>query len=117
MTKKPERLHPDDMMAISVCLTFQAKLNPDDDDPPPIPAPEIEETFRAADATEFLEQVIDAIRARCLFGFLMQQQAQCAVGAGQWVEKTIEEIIAEAKAENVVARIPNLQKIKLRYDD
>jgi hypothetical protein len=47
----------------------------------------------------------------------MQQQAQCAVGAGQWVEKTIEEIIAEAKAENVVARIPNLQKIKLRYDD
>jgi hypothetical protein len=43
--------------------------------------------------------------------------AQSAVGAGQWIEKAIEEVFAEATAENVHARLPNVQRIKVRHDD
>jgi gamma-glutamyl:cysteine ligase YbdK (ATP-grasp superfamily) len=64
-----------------------------------------------------LEKLISAIRERRLYGLLVQEQAESAVGAGQWIEKTVEEIIAEATAENVDVRLPNLQKIKLRNDD
>jgi hypothetical protein len=118
MAKKAERptLHPDDLMAVSICLTLQAKLNPDEDDPPPFHTTEIEETFRAADAADFLEKVVGAIRERRLYGFMLQEQAESAVRAGQWIEKTIEEMIAEAKADNGVVRLPNVQKIKLRND-
>src|SRR5438552_3420987 len=103
MAKKPERptLHPDDFMVVSVCLAFQAKLSPLADDPPPFHTTEIEETFSAADAADFLEKVVGAIRDRRLYGFMLQEQAESAVGAGLWIEKTIEEIIAEATAENV----------------
>jgi hypothetical protein len=119
MAKKTERPtpHPDDLMAVSICLTFQAKLNPDDDDPPPFHTTEIEETFRAGDAADYLEKVVGAIRERRLYGFMLQEQAESAVCAGQWIEKTIEEIIAEAEAENVDARFPNIQKFKVRHDD
>jgi hypothetical protein len=119
MAKKTERptLHTDDLMAVSICLTFQAKLNPDADDPPPFHTTEIEETFRAADAADFLEKVVGAIRERRLYGFMLQEQAESAVGAGDWIEKTIEEVIAEATTENVGVRLPNVQRIKLRHDD
>src|ERR1700737_4443493 len=121
MAKKTERptQHPDDLMAVSICLTFQAKRNPDDDDddPPPLHTTAIEETFRAADAADFLEKVVGAIRERRLYGFMLQEQAESAVGAGDWIEKTIEEVIAEATAENADVRFPNVQKIKLRHDD
>ena len=102
MAKKLERptLHPDDLMAVSICLTFQAKLNPDDDDPPPFHTTEIEETFSAADAADYLEKVVSAIRERRLYGLMVQEQAECAVGAGDWIKKSIEEVIAEATAEN-----------------
>ena len=102
MAKKTERptQHPDDLMTVSICLTFQAKLNPDDDDPPPLITTEMEETFTASDAADSLEKVVSAIRERRLYGFMLQEQAECAVGAGQWIKKTIEEVVAEAMTEN-----------------
>jgi hypothetical protein len=119
MAKKTERptQHPDDLMAVSLCLTFQAKRNPDDDDPPPLHTTAIEETFTAADAADYLEKVVGAIRERRLFGFMLQEQAESAVGAGQWIEKTIDEVIAEARTENAGVRLPNVQIIKMRHDD
>ena len=119
MAKKTERPapHPDDFMVVSVCLAFQAKRNPEVDDPPPFDTTAIEETFTAADAADYLEKVVSAIRERRLYGFMLQEQAECAVGAGDWIEKSIEEVIAEATAENVDVRFPNVQKIKLRHDD
>jgi hypothetical protein len=119
MAKKTERpaLHPDDFMAVSICLTFQAKLNPDADDPPPFHMTAIEETFRAADAADHLEKLVGAIRERRLFAFMLQEQAESAVGAGQWIEKTIDEVIAEARTENAGVRLPNVQIIKMRHDD
>ena len=119
MAKKTERPapHPDDFMIVAVSLAFQAKLNPEVDDPPPFDAVEIEQTFTAADAADYLEKVVSAIRERRLYGLMLQEQAESAVGAGQWIKKTIEEVIAEATTENVGVRLPNLQRIKLRHDD
>jgi hypothetical protein len=48
---------------------------------------------------------------------MLQEQAQSAVGAGQWIEKTPEQVFAEATAENVRARLPNVQRIKVRQND
>jgi hypothetical protein len=119
MAKKTERPapHPDDFMIVAISLAFQAKLNPEVDDPPPFDAIEIMETFGAADAGDYMEKVVSAIRERRLYGFMLQEQAESAVGAGQWIEKTIEEVVAEATAENVNVRLPNVQRIKLRRDD
>jgi len=119
MKEKPAKPvpHPDDFVTVTISLAFQAKLNPDTDDPPPLDAIEIEETFRAADATDYLEKVVSAIRERRLFGFMLQEQAESAVGAGDWIEKTFEEVIAEATAENAAVRLPNVQRIKVRHDD
>ena len=119
MAKKTERptQHPDDLMAVSICLTFQAKRNPDDDDPPPLHTTAIEETFTAADAADYLEKVVGAIRERRLYGFMLQEQAESAVGAGQWIKQTIEEVVAEATAENVAVRLPDVQSFKVRHYD
>jgi hypothetical protein len=120
MAKKTERPapHPDDFMIVAVSLAFQAKLNPEVDDPPPFDAIEIEQTFTAADAADYLEKVVGAIRERRLYGFMLQEQAESAVRAGDWIEKTIEEVIAEATAEkNVGVRLPNVQIVKVRHDD
>jgi hypothetical protein len=102
MIKKARRpvAHPDDFMMVGLYLAFQAKLNPEVDDPQPLDATEIEETFAAADAADFLEKVVSAIRERRLYGFMLQEQAESAVGAADWIEKTIEEVIAEARTEN-----------------
>jgi hypothetical protein len=64
MAKKKERPapHPDEFMIVAVSLAFQAKLNPEVDDPPAFDVTEIEETFRAADAADYLEKVVSAIR-------------------------------------------------------
>jgi hypothetical protein len=119
MAKKTERPapRPDDFMIVTISLAFQAKPNPEVDDPPPFDEIAIEQTFAAADATDYLEKMIGAIREGRLFGFMMQEQAESAVGARQWIRKTIEEIVAEAATENVGARLPYLQRIKLRHDD
>jgi hypothetical protein len=119
MAKKTERPapRPDDFMIVTISLAFQAKPNPEVDDPPPFDEIAIEETFAAADATDYLEKMIGAIREGRLFGFMMQEQAESAVGARQWIRKTIEEIVAEAATENVGVRLPYVQRIKLRRDN
>jgi hypothetical protein len=119
MAKKTERSapHPDDFMIVAVTLVFQAKLNPEVDDPPSFDAIEMEQTFRAADADDYLEKLVGAIRERRLYGFMLQEQAESAVGAGQWIKKTIEEVIAETTSENVSVKVPNVQRIKQRRDD
>jgi hypothetical protein len=48
---------------------------------------------------------------------MLQEQAECAVGARQWIKKTIEEAFAESTTENVGVRLPNVQRIKVRHDD
>jgi hypothetical protein len=92
MAKKKEQPvpHPDDFMFVGISLAFQAKLNPEDDDPPPFDAIGIEMTFAAADAADYLEKVVSAIRDRRLYGLMLQEQAESAVGAGQWIKKTNE---------------------------
>jgi hypothetical protein len=119
MAKKTKRPvpHPDDFMIVTVRLAFQAKLNPEVKDPPPFDATEMQDTFSAADAADYLEKVLSAIRERRLYGLLLQEQAECAVGAGDWIEKSIEEVVAEATTENVAVRLPNVQKIKVPHDD
>jgi hypothetical protein len=115
MAKKTEQPvpHPDDFMVVGISLAFQAKPNPEVEDPQPFDLTELEETFRAADAAEYLEKVVSAIRERRLYGFMQQECAECAVGARDWIEKTSAEVIAEATAEKVSVKLPNLQKIKL----
>jgi hypothetical protein len=102
MSEKPEKLvpHPDDFMIVTVSLGFRAKPNPEVEDPPPFDLTELEYTPPAGEAADYLQSVVNAIRERRLYGFMMQEFAESAVGAGDWIEKTIEEVIAEARTEN-----------------
>ena len=91
--------HPDDFMIVTISLEFRAKLNPKATDPPPFDTTiAVEETLSAANAADHLEKVVSAIRERRLYGFMVQDAAETAVGADQWIEKTTEELIAEARA-------------------
>ena len=110
--------HPDDLIVVGIYFAFQAKLNPNIADPPPLLAPELEQTFEAVDAADYLDRVSEAIRERRLFGFLFQEQAESAVGAGDWIAKPVEEVMAEA-ARDADARVnlPNIQKIMIRRED
>jgi hypothetical protein len=102
MTKKTERPepHPDDFMIVTLSLEFRAKPNPKVEDPLPFELTASQYTPPIEEAADYLDNVVDAIRGRRLFGFMMQEGAESAVAAGDWIEKTTEEIIAEAKAEN-----------------
>jgi hypothetical protein len=115
MAKKAEQPvpHPDDFMVVGIYLAFQAKPNPEVEDPQQLDVTEMEETFGAADAADYLERMVSAIRERRLYGFMQQECAESAVGAREWIEKPFEEVIAEATAEKVNVKLPNLQKIKL----
>jgi hypothetical protein len=99
MSKKSQRSipHPDDFMVVAVALEFQAKLNPDVEDPQEFETTSIEETFRAADAAEYLEKVLGAIRDRRLYGFMAQQAAESPVGAGEWIAMTTDDLITEMR--------------------
>jgi hypothetical protein len=98
-TEKPEP-HPDDFMLVTVSLQFSAKLNPDVDDPPPFDTTEATSyCLPAVEATDYLEQVVKAIRERRLYGLMVQDRAESAVSAGEWIEKTTEEILADARSQ------------------
>ena len=114
---KPSVPHPDDLIVVGVYFAFRAKLNPEIDDPMPLYAPEIEQTFGAAEAVDYLDEVTRAIRERRLCGFLYQENAETAVGARVWIARTTEEVIAEAQASDSPARLPNVQKIIVRRED
>lgn len=102
MSEKPIKPipHPDDFMVVTLSLQFRAKLNPSVEDPPSLDTIGLQYTLPAEEATEYLESVVDAIRAKKLYGFMVQASAESAVGAGDWIEKTIEDLIAEAQTEN-----------------
>jgi hypothetical protein len=114
---KPPMSHPDDLMVVSVCLSFQAKPNPDDDDPPSFDATELEQSLSAQDAGDYLEKLIVAIRERRLYGFFQQELAQSAVSTRQWIAKTTQDVLAEGPTEIAPVRLPNLKKIKWRAKD
>jgi hypothetical protein len=94
--KKLATPHPDDFVCVTLALDFQAKLNPEADDPPPVNFSGFESSLRASDAADFLESVVRAIRDRRLYAFMVQQAAESAVGAGEWIEKSPEEVFSEA---------------------
>src|SRR5437763_15192526 len=109
--------HPDDLIVVGIYFAFQAKLNPDIDDPAPLYAPEIEQTFEASEAAGYLDKVTDAIRERRLFGFLFQEQAESALGAGEWIARSFEEVLAEARDANTRINLPNIQQIMIRREE
>jgi hypothetical protein len=88
--------HPDDFMLVTVSLEFRAKLNPRSSDPPPFESTtEIQYVMLAANAADCLEKVVSAIRERRLYGYMVQDAAESHVGAGEWIEKTAEDEVAE----------------------
>ena len=108
--------HPDDLIVVGIYFAFQAKLNPNIADPTPLLAPELEQTFEAAEAADYLDKVIGAIRGRRLFGFLFQEQAESAVGTGEWIARPVDEVIADT-APTMQIKIPKVQKIMVRRED
>ncbi len=102
-TTKPEP-HPDDFMLVTVSLEFRAKPNPEVSDPPPFDTTGIQYTMAATEAADYLERLASAARERRLYGFMVQDFAESAVGAGDWIEKTIDEILAEARAHRDLPR-------------
>jgi hypothetical protein len=102
MREQPEKPtpHPDDFMTVTVSLEFRAKPNPEVEDPQTFELTEVEYTPPKEVAADYLEEVANAIRGRRLFGFMMQRNAENAVGAGEWIEKTLEDAIAEARTQD-----------------
>ncbi|WP_057851032.1 hypothetical protein [Bradyrhizobium valentinum] len=92
--------HPDDFMVVSVTLQFQAKPNPNAEDPPPFDFTELQETFLAVDAAEYLEKILAAIRDRRLCGFMTQQAAESPVASGDWIAMTTEDLFASMREEH-----------------
>jgi hypothetical protein len=97
------RKPPDDLMFLSVRLQFQAKLNPDVQNPQPVEITEIENTFSAADAAPYLEEVLAAIRGRRLYGHMMQEAAEGPVASGQWIAMTAQDIVTAMRQEEPFA--------------
>jgi hypothetical protein len=102
MSEKPRQPmpHPDDFMVVTLSLEFRAKPNPEVEDPLPFELSASEYTPPKEVAADFLEDVVNAIRERRLFGFMMQHSAETAVAAGDWIETSDEEVVAEAGTEN-----------------
>jgi hypothetical protein len=97
--KGVRRAHPDDFFAITVCLEFRAKTNPTIIDPMPIDGTvEWSCTEAPPKAVIILQQVIDAIREKRLYGFMMQESAKNPVGSKEWIAKTLEDLMTEEKA-------------------
>lgn len=102
-TGKPEP-HPDDFMLVTVSLEFRAKPNPEVSDPLPFDTTAMEYTMAAADAADYLERLASAARERRLYGFMVQDAAESAVAARDWIEKTTDEVLAEARAHHDLSR-------------
>lgn len=111
--------HPDDFMTVTISLEFRAKLNPKASDPPPFDTTAVELALPAAEAANYLEKVLNAIRERRLYGFMLQDAAESHVGAGEWIKKTTDDLIAEARAqqERESAEQDSPNALDLRRDD
>jgi len=53
----------------------------------------------ATEAVDYLEAVVRAVREKRLYGFMVQDAAECAVQAGDWIGKTVEEILEEERVQ------------------
>jgi hypothetical protein len=116
MTKKQKDIaHPDDLMVVTVSLEFQAKINPEDKRAPEFETTAVELCLPAPEAGDYVQEVLDAIKGRRLYGFMVQEMAASAVEAGQWIKKPLEELRAEASSRaDGMPRVPYLGKIKAR---
>jgi hypothetical protein len=113
--KQATTSHPDDLMAVTVSIEFQAKVNPQVSDAPEFETTAVELCLPAQEAAEYLQEVLDAIRGRRLYGFMAQEMAESAIGAGDWVKKSLEELRAQASSgDGNMPSIPHLGRIKTR---
>ena len=94
-------------MVVRIALEFRAKLNPDVDDPQVFETVAFEVTFVAANATDYLEKVLGAIRDRRLYGLMTQESAESSVGSGEWIAMTIDDFLAEVRKERAEKASPN----------
>jgi hypothetical protein len=107
--------HPDDLMVVTVSLEFQAKINPQESDAPAFETTAVELCLPAPEAAEYVQEVLDAIKGRRLYGFMVQGLAASAVDAGQWIKKPLDELRAEASnRDSSMPRVPYLGMIKAR---
>jgi hypothetical protein len=87
---------PDDLMLVSINLTFNAKSIVDDH--PIDVSTEFETCLPAEEETAaYLRSIADAIDEGRLFGFMQQESASCPVNCGEWVERTVEDQAAEMR--------------------
>lgn len=114
MKKEKERVHPDDLMVVTVSLDFQAKINPRETHAPEFETTSVELCLPASEAAEYVQEVLDAIKGRRLYGFMVQEMASSAVDAGQWIKKPLAELRAEALDQDHKPREPHLGTIKAR---
>jgi hypothetical protein len=96
--------HPDDFMSVTIALDFRAKLNPNVRDPPPIDTTGCQCTLPAVAAADYLEQVVKAIRERRLYGFMVQDAAESAVGCGEWMKMTNDHLLDEATTREIAEK-------------
>jgi hypothetical protein len=84
-----ERPHPDDCMRVSLMLEFLAEPNPKNADAeiPWLEMTLFECTPPLEEAANYLEKVVQAIRERRLFGFMVQEAAGGKVAIGEWIKK------------------------------
>ena len=94
-------------MVVTIALEFRAKLNPDVDDPQAFETVAFEATLKAADATDYLEKVLGAIRDRRLYGLMTQESAESSVSSGEWIAMTIDDLLAEVRKERTEKASPN----------
>ena len=116
MKKQKERVHPDDLMVVTVALEFQAKINPQEADVPGFETTAVEFCLPAAEAAEYVQEVLDAIKGRRLYGFMVQELAGSAVETRQWIKRPLEELHAEAASNGGSSRlrVPHVRVIKTR---
>lgn len=84
---KTTRMHPDDFMVVTVSLEFRAKPNPEVGDSRPFEITELRSTSSAGEAEDYLQKIVNAIKERRLYGFMAQDVAEGAIGAGDWIGK------------------------------
>jgi hypothetical protein len=90
--------HPDDFIIVDLTLKFRAKLNPEEEDAPPVVSTNVGFWGQVGEAADYLERVLSAIRERRLYGFMAQDAAEGPVDAGQWIAMSNEELLTDGIA-------------------
>jgi hypothetical protein len=80
--------NPDDFMVVYISLELMVQLNPEIENPIPFETTGFDYTLPAIDAIEYLEEIIQAIDERRLYGFMVQEHAAGAVDSGSWIKKS-----------------------------